>query len=469
VKSLPESVEQLIRARKFFRRGEKILVAVSGGLDSMVLLHLLKRLAPHFGGKLFVAHFNHQLRGRASDADERFTRKTAATLRLPFQAGRGAVKTHARQRGLSVEMAARALRHNFLVQAAKRVKCRSIAVAHHADDQVELFFLRLLRGAGGEGLAGMKWTSASPSNGDIRLVRPLLGVTRADLERFALENKIQFREDATNASRAMLRNRIRHELLPFIRRRFQPALDQNLLRAMEIVGAEAEVVDDLARDWLAKPRPAFARLAVAVQRRALQFQLRQLNLREEFDLVESLRLSADRPVMIRPKIAVERDQAGRVFIRKMNRENGYQLGRLGLDLRGRHGEAAFGGTLLHWRIISRAGARFGVELGREQFDADQVGRKIVLRHWQPGDRFQPIGFPSSVKLQDWFTNQKVPCRERRRLLVAATAAGEVFWIENQRIGERCKLRPETKRHLIWTWRRVPNGSKSRVAVADGPC
>ena len=451
--NLREHVENSIRERLQLRRGARVLVAVSGGLDSMVLLHLLYRLAERNRWVLCVAHFNHELRGRASDADERCVVQTATRLGLRFLAGRGAVRRLAKLRGLSIEMAARELRHKFLAKAAERSKCPSLALAHHADDQVELFFLRLMRGAGGEGLAGMKWTSLSPGHRHIRLIRPLLDVTRADLEQFAREHQIRFREDATNASRAILRNRIRHELLPLLRRRFQPALDKNLLRAMEIVGAETEVVDALARAWLAHRRPAFARLAVAVQRRVLQFQLRQLRLREEFDLVESLRVSSDRPIIIRPGVSVERDPAGRVSLRNVTRES-FQPNRLGLDLAGRTREVEFAGMQLRWSAVARTGARFRARLGCEQFDADKVGERIVLRHWQPGDRFQPIGLSASVKLQDWFTNRKIPPPERRCLVVAATAAGEVFWIENQRMGQRFKLRGTTKRRLIWTWRRL---------------
>ena len=127
-----------------FCRGERILVAVSGGVDSMVLLAAMHELAGAAGWKLSVAHFNHQLRGRASAADERFVGQAAGKLGLPFYAGRGAVKSFAKKRGVSIEMAARELRHKFLAQTARRFKCPVVALAHHADDQVELFFLRLL-------------------------------------------------------------------------------------------------------------------------------------------------------------------------------------------------------------------------------------------------------------------------------------------------------------------------------------
>jgi tRNA(Ile)-lysidine synthase len=235
----------------------------------------------------FVAHFNHQLRGRSSDADERLVRKTASAFGLPFSAGTGPVGALAKEWGQSVEMVARELRHAFIARTATRLRVRTVALAHHADDQVELFFVRLLRGAGGEGIAGMKWRSPSPANAAIQLVRPLLDVNRADLEQFARKNKIHFREDASNASRGFLRNRIRHELLPLLRHRFQPALNQTVLRLMEIVGVEAKFAEAAAQTWLTNPRSSFENLAIPVARRVLQMQLQRHKVPPDFDLIES--------------------------------------------------------------------------------------------------------------------------------------------------------------------------------------
>ena len=157
------------------------------------------------------------------------------------------MKPFAAQSKLSVEMAARKLRHEFLARTAQKQKISTIALAHHADDQVELFFLRLLRGAGGEGLAGMKWRSPSPA--DKNLARPPAAgfFQKRNLLAFARENKIRFRDDATNFSTDFLRNRIRNELLPLLRKNYQPGLDKTILRLMEIVGAEAEFVGEAAR------------------------------------------------------------------------------------------------------------------------------------------------------------------------------------------------------------------------------
>ena len=269
----------------------------------MTLLHALKELSQRHRWRLVVAHFNHRLRGHASDADENLVRKTAAKMKLPVAAEPADIRLFATKSRLSIEMAARKLRHEFLARVARKWNIKTVALAHHAGDQVELFFLRLLRGAGGAGLAGMKWRSPSPSDRKIALVRPLLDFSKAELLAFARENKIRFRDDATNSSTDFLRNRIRHELLPLLRRHYQPALDQTVLRLMKIVGAEAEFVGDAAQRaaanlWLDQVRPQaerriFDELPIAVQRRILLSQVERLGLPADFELIESLRQSAD--------------------------------------------------------------------------------------------------------------------------------------------------------------------------------
>ena len=466
---LLQRVEQNIQNRRLLKRGQVILVGVSGGLDSMTLLHALHELSSHHRWRLTVAHFNHQLRGRSSDADEKLVRQTAAAMKLPFAAGRANVKEFAKKTKLSIEMAARKLRHDFFARAAMERKIRVVALAHHADDQVELFFLRVLRGAGGEGLAGMKWRSPSPVDSKIMLVRPLLDTTKEYLRGFACENKILFREDATNTSLDLPRNRVRNELLPLLLRRYQPALTKTVLRLMEIVGAESNLAGEAARQWLKEtgrdgppgrlrtPRrgvPSFEKLPVAVQRRALQLQLAELGVSVDFDLVEQLRASANRFVSVNSTLSVLRNAAGGVKLRtRLPAE--FNASKLAVDLAGRAGEAAFDGVRVRWRFdavkkIKRPAARPACE----SFDADKVGGKITLRHWRPGDRFQPIGLKSSVKLQDLFTNRKIPRARRCELMVAAAGNDEIFWVECLRISENFKLTTQTKHRLVWRWQHL---------------
>lgn len=433
--------------------GQPVLVAVSGGVDSMVLLHTLNALAQKTGWRITVAHFNHQLRGRSSDADKTLVRKTAAALKLSFVSERADVKSFAKKSGLSVEMAARKLRHEFFARAARERKISNVALAHHADDQVELFFLRLLRGAGGEGLAGMKWRSPSPADKKVTLVRPLLDLTKAELLVFARDNKISFREDATNAASDFLRNRIRNELLPLLQKKYQPGLAKSVLRLMEIVGAESETVGDLAADWRKQRRPEFVNLSVAVQRRVLQSQLAALGLTVDFDLIESLRQSPGKAASVSRDIFVSRNAAGTVNLKRRAPAD-FDVNDLAVDLAGRAGAVVFGGAQVNWLLDAQKDfKRLRGDTACEFFDAGRVGRRITLRHWRPGDRFHPIGLKSDAKLQDLLTNAKIPRERRHQLLVAVTVEGEIFWVEGLRISEKFKLTPETRRRLVWRWQR----------------
>jgi tRNA(Ile)-lysidine synthase len=461
-----------IQGRRLFKRGEKLLIAVSGGIDSMVLLHALKILSAKHQWILVVAHFNHRLRGRASDADKRLVRKTAAAMRLPVAVGSADVKAFAAKLKLSLEMAARKLRHEFLAQVAQKQKIKTIALAHHADDQVELFFLRLLRGAGSEGLAGMKWHSPSPADRKITLVRPLLDFSKAELLAFAGEYKIPFRQDATNFSSDLLRNRIRNELLPLLRKQYQPALDKTVLRLMDILGAESDFVGAAAQRWMeraphAVPLPArrgeggrrpgkgdnLDALPAAIQRRVLQSQLLGLGVAADFHLIESLREAPDVYVSVGPNLSAARDESGEIKLRT-EVETEFNSNEFVVDLSNNAGEMIFDGRKFIWRIQPQNRNQSlltsaPTKIKREFFDADKIGARIILRHWRPGDRFQPIGMISAAKLQDLFVNAKIPRARRRKLVLAATARGEIFWVEGLRIGERFKLTPQTIRTLVW--------------------
>ena len=505
--SLAEQVGSSIAKRRLFCRQQRILVAVSGGVDSMVLLHVLHELSRESGWQLTVAHLNHRLRGASSLADERLVRRTAEGLKLPIVVSRADVRGFVKASGLSLEMAARKLRHDFLARVALERGIPSIALAHHQDDQVELFFLRLLRGSGSQGLAGMKWRNPSPGNPAISLVRPLLDRAKSALRDYAAQRKIHFREDATNNSLDIQRNRIRHELLPLLERGYQTAVGKTILRVMDIVGAEADLVNAIAESWLARRiatraiktsrlaaqnlaapniallRPGFEAtpfeaLPVAVQRRCLQLDLIRNGIVPDYDVVEHLRLQPERPVELRRQSTVApvlREHGAQKTgdppqvlssLRLVRKPQGivrvspvvtvpFRPEGCNLDLQGSQGKLDWDGVSFAWRILPMNRAlRPKSTPGTELFDADAVGARVILRHWRPGDRFQPIGMSRAVKLQDLFVNQKVPRERRRCLAVAATACGDLFWVEGLRISERFKLTKSTIRRLHWAWQRL---------------
>lgn len=420
----------------------------------MGLLHLLHQLAPEFGCKLSVAHLNHHLRGRASAADAALVKRVAQRLGLPCDVGSADVKSLAKQTRTSIEMAARTARHTFLAQCARRRRARFVALAHHADDQVELFFLRLMRGASGEGMGGMRRLSPSPFSRRVTLWRPLLDTNKAELLAWAQSQRIPFREDATNHDLDLERNWLRQDLLPRLRAR-QPGFDAAVWRTMDSVGAEADMVVALAEKWLtSKKKSSFTRLPLAVQRRVLQRQIVQLGVAADFNLIETLRADADKAVSAGSGVLVSRNSKG--IVQKSSatdwkRFNGSQRG-LRLNAGATHGKIRFAGGELQWRLRARPkGFKPAAGAGVECFDAEKIGRRLVLRHWQAGDRFWPIGLSSPTKLQDWFTNRKVPAAERHALVLAADERGELFWVEGQRIGETAKVTAATRRLLEWHW------------------
>lgn len=468
------AVRETIRCHGLLKAGEKVVVAVSGGCDSMVLLHLLTRLAEAMNWRLTVAHFNHQLRGAASEADEKLVVHTAERCGLACLCDRADVREHARSHGVSIEMAARKLRHEFLARVTVEAGAGKVALAHHADDQIETFFLRLLRGAGGEALAGMRWAAPSPANPSVLLIRPLLGVPKAALLAYAAEFGVAFREDASNRGLDAQRNVVRRRLVPLVRRFLQPALDTAVPRLMTLLGDEAAFASEAAQRWRSSQRrERFETLHPAVQRQVLRAQLGELGVPLSFELVEDLRCEPNVPVCAPTGLRVWRDDDGGIHPGEIIQLE-FDHRRLDLMLSATAGQGQFASLAFRWRLLNRrAGpvARLRPMKWRERFDADQVGQRITLRHWHRGDRFQPIGLAESVKLQDLFANAKVPRAERHTRVVAVAESGELFWVEGFRIGERFKLTPRTRRVFDWRWQaggRVTLPGQSATSVVASP-
>ena len=221
------------------RRGEKVLCAVSGGLDSMCLLRMLEAWCEERGGQVMAAHFNHRLRTRA-DRDEEFVRETCESWGIPLTVGRGDVGEHARREGLSTEEAARNLRYAFLRRAAAEAGCKRVYTAHHADDNAETILLNLIRGTGLAGLTGMDWERDG-------LCRPLLSVTREELEEYAAEWKIPHMEDETNADpEAAARNLLRLQVMPLLKELNPRAAEHICGAARRLRGVDRSLEADAA-------------------------------------------------------------------------------------------------------------------------------------------------------------------------------------------------------------------------------
>jgi tRNA(Ile)-lysidine synthase len=335
------------RLRNDFPPDARYLIGVSGGRDSVSLLHWLISLGYK---KLIVCHLNHQLRGRSSDADARFLQKLVATsnekivgqaLRLPgqkkgkrsacpttkmspldFELGRANVRSLAKKEKTSIETAAREARYSFFAEAAKRHRCHTIFLAHHADDLVETFLFNLIRGTGPTGLAGMREVSSRHFDGvDLTIVRPLLSVWRTDIDKYVRGYHLRFREDATNKTLAGTRNRIRNCIIPYLEKILGRNIRQNIWRTAMIAAEEEKWIDNEAPDFtnLHLSVPGLRALPVALQRRAIMKWLRTQNISEVgFDVIERVRSLADRDAPIAkvnlPGGRHARRRTGKIFL-----------------------------------------------------------------------------------------------------------------------------------------------------------
>jgi tRNA(Ile)-lysidine synthase len=312
--------------RKFPRR-RRYLIGVSGGRDSVALLHLLVDLGYR---RLIVCHLNHQLRGRSSQADSRFVEKLVATWNkksaayVDFEPGSADVRVLAKRNKTSIETAAREARYSFFARVAKRRRCHTIFLAHHADDVVETFLINLFRGAGATGLAAMREVSTRRiEDVDLTIVRPFLSVWRDEIDGYVREHRLKFREDASNKNLAPLRNRIRRRIIPYLEKALHRSIRQNIWRTA-VIAAEEE-------NWIESQLPIsagqednlsvreFRGLPIALQRRAILRWLRAQNVSEiGFELVERVRSLLDPGCRTAktnlPQNRHVRRRAGRLFL-----------------------------------------------------------------------------------------------------------------------------------------------------------
>jgi len=298
-------------------RNRRILAGVSGGIDSVSLLHALVQ---HGFGKVTVVHLDHGLRGSAGAGDARFVKRLARRLALPIIAARADVAALAREGKLSIETAARQARYRFFAQAARQTRCRTLVLAHHADDQVETFLFNLLRG-GGSGLGGMRPRTVREIDGvHLEILRPWLGVWRAEIEGYAAREKVRYREDASNASPEHTRNRLRAQLLPMLANTFGRDVRQSLWRAAEVLSAQQEWLNQsLTLDGAELPVTALRVLPEALQRHTIHEWLRRHRIPQiSFTLVESVRAllppGATRAKVNLPGGSFARRRAGQLFV-----------------------------------------------------------------------------------------------------------------------------------------------------------
>ncbi len=387
----------------------KIIAGVSGGGDSVALLHILQRL----GYDVCAAHLNHSIRGAEADADEAFVKTLCEKLDMECITAKTDVPARAKEKGISLEMAAREARHAFFQSLSSDLCARTsvLCLAHHADDQIETFFLRAARGTGLTGLGGMRFFQTVEK---VQICRPMLGIRKAEIIQWLETEGLMWREDASNTDETIPRNRVRHQILPILGK-INDRAAENILRTMAILRDE-----DL--------RGPGER---AEKRREARDQLIKLGVSPSFDAVERL-----------IEFSKRTDGTRYLDLEGVRLVNEY--GTIGRTVPGEPRTAATAVPAV--RIEKGAGILRG-KWAASVSAAKVAGRELTVRTPQPGDRMNPFGMEGSKKLQDIFTDLKIPKRQRATWPVVE-CGGEIVWLPGYRIARGWALSSEAEPALL---------------------
>ncbi len=456
---LLKQVRRTIDHYRLLEKGDRVIVGVSAGADSMVLLHLLNGFRQEFELSLIIAHIHHGLRPAESEREAELVREMSLRLGLPFEYGQFNVKEFQESGGFSLQDASRRIRFQFFHHLLKKYGGGKIALGHHADDQVETILLRLLRGSGLRGLKGMLPIREG------RVIRPLLEVWKEEIEGFARENSIPYLIDSSNLKKDYLRNRLRLNLIPLIEQEYQPGFRRAIIRTSTILREEddylekeaGEVYQKIAHEeenGIAFNYSSYCSLHQAIQWRVIQKMLgrmdRELNMDEgewsDVNLIyrrlqqpstslllelshglclekryDMVFLRKERPTAI-PPFEVELNIPGRTYIQEIERE-------VMAEER-------------EWDRSKPIDESRNVAL----LDYQSLRFPLRMRNFRPGDRFQPLGTEGTQKLKDFFIDHKIPRFERPQIPLLISGE-EIAWIAGYRIDERVKITPNTRRVL----------------------
>jgi len=445
-------VRWTIRKHHLLEAKDKVVVAVSGGADSVCLVSVLLGLKDEFGISLHIAHLDHGLRGEESDADARWVEALAHTLELPITVERRDVQKRAKNEKGSLEELAREIRYAFLSEVADEVQAEKIAVGHTLNDQAETVLLSLIRGAGIRGVRGML-----PRLG--KVIRPLIEVSRDEVVAHLRSVGLAYREDSSNLEARFLRNRLRSELIPLMKSEFNSRVLESLSRYAELAGAEDSYLETVARgafssvllrrsptalvlDWraLARLHPALARRVVRTAIEEMKGDLRRMR---SGHILSALRLSTGRRLCLPCGLVVEREYGELIISAARSQRKGFEYA---LRIPGEIVVTEIGMSVVtdcpnrSWLPSDlRAPSR-----DEAYFDLDGLRPPLVIRNRRKGDRIRLFGMGGEKKVKDIFIDDKIARSAREKIPILSDEEG-ILWIVGSRRAERARITKDTTR------------------------
>lgn len=423
-----EKIIQNIKDYNLINYGELILIGFSGGMDSAALLYSLLEIREEFNLTIAICHLNHGVRGEEADRDEEFSRKTAEKLGIYFESEKTDMHGFAEKEKISKEEAGRKLRQDFFNRVSKKINADKIALAHNYNDQVETLLMRILRGTGLDGLKGIDYKNEN-------IIRPLLNVTREEIENYILENKFPYVEDSTNMESNYHRNKIRNLLLPMLRKEYNPNLEQSIFNLSELAKLDVEFLEELTKkafvdvskvsnDKIKIDIDKFNLLNPALQNRVIRKAfslfpngLKDLSLKNINEVLELKELDSGKFIDNINGCKIRNSYGKLIFEKKDNNENKDIYFLLEMGINEIHGK-----SIVVERVREKTSSINSITIPQ-----NLIKNKLVLRNRRNGDRIRPIGLSGSKKLKDIFIDKKID-REIRDDYLLVSDFEKIFWV-----------------------------------------
>ncbi|MDI6600279.1 MAG: tRNA lysidine(34) synthetase TilS [Thermoanaerobacteraceae bacterium] len=451
---MDDKVIATVKKYNMLNKGDGVVVGVSGGPDSLCLLYVLYNLRETFDLNLYVAHVNHGIRGNEADEDARFVEKTASILGLPFFILVVNVPEIVKNTGLSSELVGRNIRYEFFNEIALKEGARRIAVAHNKNDLAETFLLHLIRGSGPTGLVGIR-----PVNG--RIIRPLIEVSRREIEEYLKANNIEPRIDATNYEEIYDRNRVRLKILPYMEE-LNPGVVDSIARTAALLREDEDFFEDivlkLSGDCISSEdgrvsveMQSLLRMQPSVRNRVIRHAVKlakgdylNIELKNIEDVVELASKGQTGSRINLPDGLVVEVSYGRIIFRNNEAE---KVGIFYYEIEPGHEVLIpeVGATVMT-ELLVRDEIEFEHNRLTAYIDFDKVKNGLAVRNRRPGDRIAPLGMSGTKKLKELFIDEKIP-REKRDSIPIIVDGDEVVWVVGVRLSERYKVDRYTKNVL----------------------
>ena len=446
-----EKIEQkalrFIEEKKLIDKGDKILVALSGGPDSVFLLHLLKKYERKFRIELGAVHINHMIRGKSANAEEEFCRELSLNLGIKFFSLRRNVKEYSRGKKISVEEGGRIIRYAEFDRTLKKFGADKLATAHNCSDNAETVLLNLIKGTGLKGISGIPVKRGY-------IIRPILNLKKDEILEYLNRHGIDFKTDESNLSGNYERNFLRLNIIPLIKERLNPDFENSLLNSSEIfrsfstflekrMSLEPEKIFEFRSNELKINSGAFAKVEDEIKSYFLKSAVEkkfkmQLEFKDYRNILQLLDKQPGRKISLSNNLAAfkERDC---IIVNRKNKTEEFKPVSLSTGE-----EIETGGKILSVKMSDRIPEKFLGNKLKEYISADKLNGNFVLRRWKAGDRFVPFGFKGSKKISDFLNGQKIPTSKKKEQLVL-TYRGQIVWVLGLRLDDRFKITNNTKK------------------------